>query len=285
MLRFATYHDIPALMHIRKICFSEEEAYSAFYFATRFTEYNTLVWVEEDTPAASLTLLDAEVVTAGRIFPIAYVYSVATLPEWRNKGIAAALSQYADEHLQTRGVEASLLVPASAELFDYYAKLGYKTKFFIAKHEAVWQENDAETLLQSRDLEVGDYFRLRKEAYSTGGYYVQWDKNALDFAIQECRFSEGLAWYLRTEELEGFLLAYPMKDNTVIIKESWLRGNLYPLALRLLQQAVGKDKQFIFYCQPSANSATSVPFAMIKCYTKTALPTLGNIPYFGLAKD
>jgi len=98
MFRFATYDDIPALTHIRKVCFGEGEAYSAFYFATRFTDDNTLVYVEKNTPVATLTLLNAEVITAqGHVFPIAYVYSVATLPEWRCRGIAAALSQYADE--------------------------------------------------------------------------------------------------------------------------------------------------------------------------------------------
>ena len=285
MIRFATYHDIPALGHIRKICFGESDAYSAFYFAAKFTEQNTLVYVAQNKPVASLTLLDAEVVTVERVFSIAYIYSVATLPEWRGRGVAAALSQYADEHLQERGVEASLLVPATAELFDYYAKLGYETKFFIEKQEAVGLSNASEILLQLRNLKADDYFRLRKEAYSAGNYYVQWDKHALDFAIQECRYDGGVAWYMRIKETEGFLLAYPTKDDTIIIKESWLSDDLYPSALHLLQQTFGKQQRFIFYRQPLADSATATPFAMIKYYTQTALPVQGNIPYFGLAKD
>jgi len=285
MIRFAAYDDIPALKHIRKVCFDECEAYSAFYCATRFTENNTLVYVEQHTPVASLTLLDAEVVTAGRVFPIAYVYAVATLPEWRNRGLAAALLQYADEHLQSRGVEAALLVPATAPLFDYYAKLGYETKFFIAKHKPLFVEEEADVVLQVTELTAGDYFRLRKAAYTAGGYYVQWDRSALDYALQECRLSGGLACHLRTKTADGFLLAYPAMDNTVIVKESWLNGNLYPLAFRMLQKIFGAQRQYIFYHPQAPDSATALPFGMMKCYTKAALPEYENIPYFGMAKD
>jgi len=286
LIRLATYHDIPALKHIRKICFGESEAYSAFYFATRFTENNTLTYLEQDSPVASLTLLDAELLTAdGHVFPVAYVYSVATLPNWRGRGIAAALSKYADDYLQARGVAASLLVPASAPLFDYYAKLGYETKFFVEKYEAACTDKESDTVLQASELEVGDYFRLRKEAYSGGGYYVQWSTDALDFALQDCRLTGGLAYRLHTAAREGFLLAYPMSDNTVIVKESWLDGDLYPLAVRLLQQKFGTHRKYIFYAMQRPETVTAQPFGMIKCYTGKALPLQGNIPYFGLAKD
>jgi len=285
MFRWATYNDIPALMQIRKICFGEEEDYSAFYFATRFTENNTLVYIEQNTPVASLTLLDAEVLTAdGQVFPVAYIYSVATLPEWRCRGLAAALSNCADKHLQAQGVAASLLVPSTVPLFDYYAKLGYETKFFIEKNEVVAMGNKID-MIELWEISAGEYFRLRKEAYSAGGYYVQWDEAALNFAIEDCRLSGGLPYYLRKGKMEGFFLAYPMTDDTVLVKESWLRGDLYNMALYLLQEAYGKHKKIIFYHSPTAENATMVPFGMIKYYTKAALPLQGNIPYFGLAKD
>ena len=285
MIRFAVYDDIPALKHIRKVCFDEDEAYSAFYCANRFTENNTLVYVEQQTPVASLTLLMAEVATAERIFPIAYVYAVATLPEQRCRGLAAALLQYADEYLQSRGVEAALLVPASALLFDYYAKLGYETTFFIEKHQPAFPDEAADAVVQATNLNADDYFRLRKAAYAAGGYFVQWDRTALDYALQECRLTGGMAYHLHTNVAEGFFLAYPAPDNTVIIKESWLNGNLYPLAFRMLQTVFGKQRQYIFYRPQAPNSTTTLPFGMMKYYTNAALPAARNIPYFGLAKD
>ena len=285
MVRFATYDDIPALKHIREVCFDEGAAYSDFYFATRFTAQNTLVHVEEGRPVSTLTLLDAEIATTQRVFPIAYIYSVATLPEWRRRGLAAALMQHADSYLQSQGVEASLLAPASAQLFDYYAKLGYETKFYIEKYNSTHPAIETDTVLQVKDLKAGDYFRLRKEAYAAGSYYVQWNSEALDFALQECRLVGGLAWHICTEAAEGFLLAYPLKDNTVIIKECSLGGSLYPLALRMLQQTFGAHRQYIFYGMPRPESTSALAFAMIKHYTAAAQPEQGTIPYFGLAKD
>jgi ribosomal protein S18 acetylase RimI-like enzyme len=244
MIRFATYNDIPALTHIRKVCFDEGVGYSNFYFAKRFTVNNTLVYEEEGRPVATLTLLDAEVLTAKSVLPIAYVYSVATLPDCRRRGLAAALLQYADEYLQKRGVAASLLAPASADLFTYYAKLGYETKFFITKHGVDNIDVKTNNLAQLADLTAADYFRLRRKAYAAGGYYVQWDSHALDFALSECRLVGGKAWLLRTDTAEGFLLAYPGVDDTVVVKESWLDGDLYSLALGLLQQTFGGQRRF-----------------------------------------
>ena len=133
MERFATYSDIPALRHIRKICFGDDDAYLDRYFSTRFTEHNTLVYLVDNALIASLTILDAEVISPERTFSVAYIYAVATLPEFRKKGIAEALSHHADKVLQERGEKASMLVPSSAALFDYYAKLGYSTKLFVER--------------------------------------------------------------------------------------------------------------------------------------------------------
>ncbi len=281
MIRFATYEDVPALMEIRRQCFGEEEAFLRFYFTTRFTETNTLVYVADGAPVASLTLLDAEVLTPERRFPVAYVYAVATLPQWRRKGLAQALSCYADDYLRGRGVEASLLVPASTDLFDYYAKLGYATCFYVDRKEEAKRVMADSVLGESQALLAADYFRLREKAYAKSGYFVQWSIPALEYALQECRQSGGLALWLRVAGQEGFFLAYPEPER-IIIKESLLDGALLPWAFKLLREYFGESKPFVFQ---SGGDKPAQPFAMLKAYTPAACPPDTARPYFGLPKD
>ncbi len=134
MIRLATYSDIPALKHIRRVCFEEENAFLDLYFSTKFTEDNTLVYLVDAAPVATLTLLEAELQTPERTFPVAYIYAVATLPGFRRRGLAEALLHRAGKLLRERGVEAAMLVPASEELFAYYIKLGYTTTLFVAQN-------------------------------------------------------------------------------------------------------------------------------------------------------
>ncbi len=109
----------------------EDDTFLDRYFSTRFTTYNTLVYIVNAEPVATLTMLDAEVHTPKQTLRAAYIYAVATLPKFRRKGLAEALSHYASKIIRDRGVEASLLVPASEALSAYYIKLGYATPLFV----------------------------------------------------------------------------------------------------------------------------------------------------------
>jgi hypothetical protein len=74
-------------------------------------------------------------------------------------------------------------------------------------------------------------------------------------------------------------------DNTVLIKENWLNGHLYPLALRFLLQSFGAHCRYIAYCPQGSGGVSAQAFGMIKYYTKAARPAQESTPYFGLAKD
>jgi predicted acetyltransferase len=69
----------------------------------------------------------------GREVSASYVYAVATLPEWRGRGVAAALLKEAEALEKSRGTRVMMLVPQSASLFEYYRRLGYETALFRAR--------------------------------------------------------------------------------------------------------------------------------------------------------
>lgn len=55
----------------------------------------------------------------------AYIYAVATAPEYRGKGYMALLMKNVERLLAERGVRFIYLLPASDSLRAYYARLGY----------------------------------------------------------------------------------------------------------------------------------------------------------------
>jgi GNAT superfamily N-acetyltransferase len=291
MITFADHTMHGDIAELRRICFDESEQYIEFYLANRFTPHNTLVYVEQGRAVASLTLLPATVTTPGRTFPAAYVYAVATLPAFRRRGIAGALLDYAATKVPA--LEALLLIPASEELADYYAKFGYR--YSVYRKEITADITDACNHPASR-IDVGplyaaDFLRLRAAAFNPSGYFIGWDAAALDYALMDCEMSHGFARLLRAGDDEGFFLAYP-KYGWIVVEESSLTPQLLPWALYLIRKYFGDDRRVVFYqaqhTPASALPAGKVetgPLAMLKCLTPDAQPAPSAMPYFGLPLD
>lgn len=283
---------IDDLMEIRRICFGEDDGYLRFYFSTRFTDDNTLIYVEQGRIVATLTIIPLTIKTPIRNIPAAYIYAVATLPGFRRRGFAEALSEYADKILHQREIEAVVLSPASDQLFHYYTKLGYETYF---RRQKILLQNRGEVkkdvLSKIDELNASVYFRLRNQAFATGGYFAEWDKQALEFALQECRLSGGVALHLQAGGEEGFFIAYPEAEG-IVVKESFLSVNLLPYVLATIKQRYGEDLTVVFYqpCFPSERTwykdmGNEQVYAMIKYLSEDAHPLASAVPYFGLAKE
>lgn len=295
MITFADLTMLDDLARLRCVCFDEDEAYSRFYFSRRFTPDNTLVYVEQGRAVASLTLLPVTIVTPVRNFPAAYVYAVATLPDFRRRGIAGALLEHAETALRARGGEALLLVPASDGLRDYYAKFGYypsSCRREVGLDAAAMADCSPHTRrIDIGPLEAADLLRLRNTAFAPGGYFVQWDQAALRYAIEECYFYGGFTRFLHSDTEEGFFMAYP-KYGGVVVKESMLTERLFPYALQLIRKYFEHARHVCFYLPqhatpanwPAGDGETS-PFAMLKCLTPAAQPAADATPYLGLALD
>ena len=80
---------IPALRHLWKQCFGDEDAYVSLFFDRRFSPEQTLTAWVDDTLVGAVYLLEAEV--DGH--PLWYGYAVGTLPEYRGRGISRRLHE------------------------------------------------------------------------------------------------------------------------------------------------------------------------------------------------
>lgn len=85
------------------------------------------VWLgyEGDVAVTSTALIEAAGVLG--------IYSVATLPAWRGRGMAEAIMRHAVADRRLRGVTAPLVLQSSPGGLELYKRLGFKrtTRFFV----------------------------------------------------------------------------------------------------------------------------------------------------------
>jgi predicted acetyltransferase len=129
MFRFADNHTAPLVRRMWKICFNDSEEYMDLYFSRKYRNENTLVWLENGIPVASLQMLPYSMRLCGVVAPVAYISGACTLLEHRSRGYMKCLLEAAHEVMRERKIPLSLLVPANDWLFDYYAKCGYEKVF------------------------------------------------------------------------------------------------------------------------------------------------------------
>lgn len=242
MVTFAKEEMVPQLKRIWKECFGDTDAYINFYFDNRFRAEDTLVWSEGKQPVSMLGMLPASIWVNGSKEPVYYIYGVGTLAGYRNRGIAGRLLQYAGRELN----RSSILVPADRILFPYYEKYGYRPLFPICEERLVLVHGLSvrKTVNPEKDFQVItadalEYKKIRDSRFCRDGY-VEWEKSAVAYAIEECRLSGGEAYLILIEGRVEILL-YCMNGRELYIKETTLNGRNLNKVIRWLAGKTGYD--------------------------------------------
>lgn len=252
MIQFASKNMISDLKSIWKVCFGDKDSYIDFYFEHRFEKNHILVWKEEDRIVSMIHLFPTQLVSKEKFIEIMYVYGVATMPQWRGKGLAKKLLNYAKEYFSV----PLLLVPASHSLFQYYAKLGYQTSFWLKEvsiERKEWNPNIfSEIVFQQVDTRHAyqRYQEVRDHAYlpaflsvaTIGEYnqtiqYVQWDESMIYYALLEHEKTGGIIIQAIQEHHRSYVLCRKEKELLIIkeiVMEELLEQNIEDLVYQLL---------------------------------------------------
>lgn len=103
-------------------CFYDSDPYLSWYYDNVFKPENTVAAIENDRILSAMQLLDFDVAIRGEIYPCTYIAGVSTLPEFRGKGLATKVMEYAEEVAKSRGKQFALLTPS---IDNFYEKFGY----------------------------------------------------------------------------------------------------------------------------------------------------------------
>lgn len=120
------------IIHVWKKCFGEDDP-SIYTFLSRYY-FNHCTMLEK---------VDGHVVSTVFMIPCqtqfglaAYLYGIATLPEYQRQGISGRLIRQMLEKCRDNGAVFSFLIPADDKLKEYYAKFGYMNTLTNAVFES-----------------------------------------------------------------------------------------------------------------------------------------------------
>ena len=177
---------IPGLRQLWKLAFGDTDAFLDSFFGTAFS-FDRCRWMEaEGKIVAALYWFDCD--CGGE--KMAYLYAVATHPEYRGRGLCRKLMADTRNHLQTLGYGGILLVPQEESLRRMYASMGYQDATTVAEFAAEAGESVA-----LRQVDAETYGNLRRRFLPEGG------------VIQEGENLRFLASYAHFYAGEDFLVA------------------------------------------------------------------------------
>ncbi len=250
---FACEQDRESITQIWKSCFGDSNEYIALYLSNRFETENMLVIYEDKKPVSMASMLPVQVTIDGQKRAARYVYAVATLPAYRGKGYASKIINYASKKYK----EPLLLQPAQESLERYYTKLGF-TKTFqespcwlyhnskaqIGYGQDTRKEDCAKSELRKADIEdwqqkqmngttisnlngwevtkatPAEYKKIRDQYFEKEGY-VEWDEQAVAYAMMENEFCHGLTLKLTQNERTAVVM-YRVEGKCLKIVETTL---------------------------------------------------------------
>lgn len=121
-IEYAGHSRIPELKELWKVCFPDTDDFISGFFATGFSGEKCRVLLDGQRAAAVLYWLDGEY----RGQKLAYLYAVATHPDYRGRGLCRKLMEDTHALLRDQGYAAALLLPGEPGLREMYGKMGYR---------------------------------------------------------------------------------------------------------------------------------------------------------------
>lgn len=184
-----------SLWQLWQEAFQDDDTFLNGFFRTAFSPLRCRCALREDRVAGALYWLDC--VCGGQ--KLAYLYAVATHPDFRGQGVCRALMADAHALLAARGYDGVLLVPDGERLRGMYAAMGYQE--VTALSEFVCAAGADPVAMHAIDAE--EYARCRRELLPPDS--VLQEGESLRFLDSYAQFYTGLGFLLAARP-EGELL-------------------------------------------------------------------------------
>jgi ribosomal protein S18 acetylase RimI-like enzyme len=272
---FALPEELAALKYMWRVSFDESESGADFVFSRLQKPQNMLVLRVGSTPAAMLSIAQAGFGPGGTA-KVAYLYGVATLPEFRGRGCATFLLRHADSVLKRAGFSAAALVPENQGLFEFYEKRGYETAFRQNRAEVTAAElkESLKTPLTLLDISSPERFKeLRDRCAAENTLTVRWNEDYLEYILAESVFRGGGVFELNSAGASAAAVCHA-DGARLFVKELAFYGQnnaAKPVeeALLALLARFPAAEQYTLYLRediytPYTNKL--LPFGMIKWY-------------------
>lgn len=117
------------LRDIWKNVFGDEDEYLDVFFDKIYQKDYVLSIEQDGKVAAMLFMVPYDVIIGKNKYKSIYLYALATVEKYRNKGFMSKLINMANEYVDKNNYLFSFLIPAEEELYGFYKKFGFDIKF------------------------------------------------------------------------------------------------------------------------------------------------------------
>lgn len=216
--RLAKISDIDQIISIFKVSFNETDENLKVFFKEKFKLDKCVVCVDDQKVVALLNIFDTKLVGNNCLEKANYIYGAATHPEHRKKGYMSKLINYSNKLAYSNGYKYSILLPATADLYNYYLKLGY-VKFFKA-HFLNISNNELKNYVNNdfkefKTLSIDSMSKLRFNICKDHIGTAIWDVDDLKYAINMNKNYGGDTVFSN----EGYALCYVSHNNVLQVIE------------------------------------------------------------------
>jgi ribosomal protein S18 acetylase RimI-like enzyme len=292
-VRIAQKGDLSRLKEIWQLCFGDPVSYIDFFFSNRFKSDKTAVLLHDNEIAAMLTMIPVRTVTPeNQIFNTAMLYAIATDPKHQKRGFAAQLIDFSGQYLSISQAYLSVLVPAKAQLFDYYSQQGYRNGFYI-KETLFFSDSIANLpILEKGDCIIKSIapqeYNRRRNNQLTGRLYISYQDEDISYQKNLSQLSGADIYAVDIDNMEGCLAVERVSSDKVLIKEILLPEDFLNLAIKQIRERL-PAKEYILRTPPYLAEhleGTVRPFGMIKAHKDLDwIATPNDLGYLGFAFD
>ena len=192
----------PQLQRLWQLAFGDEESFIRDFFSQVYRPERCRCVLVDGQAAAALYWFDGE--CRGR--RLAYLYAVATHPDFRRQGLCRALMADTHSLLTKLGYDGALLQPAEAWLRPMYQKMGYRNCCTVSQFSCT-----AGTPIPIQAVEPREYAHLRRKYLPEGGV-IQEGNNLNLLALMADTYA-GMDFVLAAAPEEGQLNCLELLGN------------------------------------------------------------------------
>lgn len=269
-VRLVNREDLADLKEIWRRSFGDSEGYIDFYFKTRDWLSETAVLLEDGKAVSMLTMVPVHMIDEeGGKHSASMLYAIATHPDYQKRGFADRLIEFSNQYLLSRQIAVTLLVPASEELFGFYAKRGYRAGFY--SREAVLSRDSIEKLTGGSGtctvvpVKPMEYNVIRGKLLE-GHPYLSYRDDEVAFQKQSSRMYGADLYAIVVGDDAGCAYAERISEEEVIVKELLIPEQHIVTAVKRIAELLPADK-YMFRTPAHAGEALGGrvrPFGMLR---------------------
>jgi len=228
MIRIAKDSDFENINKLWYECFTDAVDFSKWYFNNKYNnKYNWLY----DYNSNIIAMAQAFPRNIKNIGKVTYLYGCCTSPAYRNKGIMSKLIKHTFNQDIKNNIKASILVPETASLFNFYKKYGYDNISYISEKTVKYQKNNVNNI-KLRFLDKSDINAINSI----------YENKVKDFYFVERNSTDWLEQINLFKDVGGKSLCIEYENKIAAYAFLWFENdNLY------IQECVGLNSKFEEY--------------------------------------